>query len=67
MLMKLLILLKLVETRKIENDLLILEWARRHFFIGQKVVAKTRSDIVIIIIKKNFLLVQFLSEFAKLK
>jgi hypothetical protein len=67
MLMKLLTLLELVGIRKIESGLLVLEWAGHHFFIGQKVVVKTKPDIVIIITKKNFLLVQFLSEFVKLK
>ena len=67
MLMMSLILLELVGTKKIENILLLLELIKNHFFIDLKVAAKLMADIAIIITKKFFLLVQFLSEYVKLK
>jgi hypothetical protein len=58
---------KLAQIKKIENDLLLLEAVKHHFFIGQKVAVKLMLDIVIIITTKSFLLVQFRSENVKLK
>src|SRR4051812_8632870 len=63
---KQLILHKLVQKRKIESDLLLLEANKDRFFIDPKVVAKIIPVIAIITTKKLFRPVPFRSENVKL-